>query len=156
MTTRYDLALFQPATSGPYTQALQTADLPARRVSGIEKLGQRFILELFTEQGSIPYLSSRGCDFATNLRRGWVLTEYDAFAAFAAAVLQAAANLQAEDSTSDPDDERLAGAQLVSLSVAPETTTLTIAVHSVTGSSTTLQVPLEFEAAPAGARYVAD
>ena len=154
----FDLGLFAaPAAAGGfYAQTVQSASIPSRRISGIEKLGQRFIIELMTEIGSLSYLPQRGCDFVTAVRRGYVLSEFDLYATFAAAVLQASTNLQAEDRESDPDDEKLAGAQLASVTVGPDAVRLGVSVVGLAGTTVRLQVPLVFDVTSAGSRYIPD
>jgi len=75
-------------------------------ITGIVKLGQRFILELLTEQGSMQFLPTRGCTFMTEARLGYFRNQVDVLAALSRALIGIKRNLKSEESNSDPDDER--------------------------------------------------
>jgi len=129
------------------TQSLVQDGQSGALITGIEKLVQRFLLELLTEQGSLDYQPTRGTFFMTSLRHGIVLTSGDLFSEFSAAELDVKENLKLEeDFLTDPEDERYAGAVLVSASLFGDTATLNIQVSSMAGESRTVIYPLRIAA----------
>jgi hypothetical protein len=145
MATTFDLALFQPAT--PFAAASLAITAGGRQVSGLEKLAQRFIVELMTPKGSMPFRSSRGTDFAAMVGNGSALSEFDIFSSFSHALLDAGAALQGEeDPVNDPPNERFSGAQLVSLSLNADALVLQVAVASLDGGVGTFSVPVQLGA----------
>jgi len=116
-------------------------------ITGIEKLVQRFLLELLTEQGSLEYQPDRGTFFMTSLRHGIVQTSADLFSEFSAAELDVKERLKLEeDFENDPEDERYAEAVLLSASLFGDTATLSIQVSSIAGESRTVIYPLRISA----------
>lgn len=112
---------------------------PATR--GIEKLAQKFVIELLTEEGSMPYLPKHGCRFLSRLRRS-VRTEFDVIVAFAAAYNKVKRSLRSEHTRRVPKDERLAGAYLTSIMVQPGgVLILEIAVRNTLGEVATILTP---------------
>lgn len=112
-------------------------------VAGIVKLAQRFLLELLTEQGSIPYDPLRGTTFMRELRLGQVQTTIDAEISFALALDQAKLRLQLEESTDMPNDERYGRVNLISITVAPrDTLKLRLSLFSLAGTGVTLLLPI--------------
>ena len=81
-----------------------------RIVTGIAKLGQRFLMELFTEKGSMTFQPATGSTFLTELRAGRVRTPGELIGAFHRAMLDVTRNLQAAEETTDPADELFASA----------------------------------------------
>ena len=110
--------------------------------TGIQKLAQRFLLELLTESGSIVHQKERGCDFLKNLRSGNVRTELDVFQIFSLGRPVVASNLRGEEDGSEPNDERYAGSYLSNVIIAQDSLTLTIAVQSRQGTTREIILPL--------------
>lgn len=113
-----DVAAFQNVSATQktlLTQALAETGKSGTVLTGIAKLGQRFLLELLTEQESMPFLPDRGCSFMTEARMGQIRTQIDLSAALARALLDVERNLTTEESDSDPADERYGSAELVSV-----------------------------------------
>lgn len=138
-----DVMAFQDVV-GPGKEARLTPSLVTGGgtvCTGIQKLAQRFLLELLTEQGTILHLPERGTRFLPNLRRG-IRTELDVFTAFGFAVANAARNLRADETTADPDDERFARAELTSVALLPGHVTLHIRLTSRAGTSRPVILPL--------------
>lgn len=127
-------ALVKPGQSGAIT-------------TGIQKLVQRFLLELLTEVGSLDYQPDRGCLFITEIRSGVVRTSAGLFSAFATAESDIRNNLRNEDKFSDPDDERYQRATLISASLSGDLAFLNIRVLSVAGESREVIYPLRVSAA---------
>ena len=113
-------------------------------VSGTQKLAERFTCRLLTRKGSIPYLPKQGCSFISNLRISGMFTEGDIFTSFAAAMLDLKPSLSAEESASDPSDERFATAILTKVTVTGELLLLTIQVISQAGGTINTTLPLRF------------
>lgn len=112
-------------------------------ITGIEKLVQRFLIELLTEQGSLHYKPSRGTLFMTQIRSGMLRTSQDLFSQFSSAEVDIRNNLrQEEDVDKDPEDERYRSAELVSASLSGDTATLTIKISSVAGDTRQVIYPL--------------
>lgn len=112
-------------------------------IAGIEKLVQRFLLELLTEQGSLNYLPNRGTLFIIQARAGVLQTSQDLFTAFSTAAVQVGINLRAEDRINgDPPDEQYQSAVLLAVSLAEGNASLTIQVNSVAGTSRKVIYPL--------------
>jgi len=126
--------LIQPGQSGAIT-------------TGIQKLVQRFLLELLTETGSLDYQPDRGCLFITSVRAGLISTSASLFSAFASAEVDIRNNLRNEDTFDDPDDERYQRATLTSASLSGDKAFLTIRVLSVAGESREVIYPLRVSAA---------
>lgn len=111
-------------------------------VTGIQKLAQRFLIELFTEKGSLVYLPDRGNDFITAARQGYLRTQLDALTLLSAALIDIQHNLQGEETGSEPLDEQFASAAASGLIVTPGKLTMTITIASKAGSSWTFIQPI--------------
>ena len=111
--------------------------------TGVQKLAQRFLLELLTEQGSMTYLPSRGCTFITEANQGGWRSALDVQAAFSSALTDIEANLTEEESDDDPDDERFDSADLLAVTFTIGSVSLFIQINSVAGTSRTAILPLE-------------
>ena len=110
--------------------------------TGIIKLAQRWLLEFMTETGSMLYTPDRGCDFLTQLRTGQLRTTNDVQQAFAMSAVQVQLNLWAEDPATAPDDELLASATLLSLTITGATLQLYIELLSQAGTTRIVVLPL--------------
>lgn len=87
--------------------------------TGIQKLTQRFVLELLTDKGSMQGKPENGTGLMRAYRQGTVRSEMDAAQEWAFAVNEALANMRAEESTTDPDDERISTVELDSVAFSP-------------------------------------
>src|SRR5690606_30103881 len=74
--------------------------------TGIVKLGQRFLLELLTERGSMKHRPERGSSFMREVRSQRIRTVTELHAAFARGLLDVRRNLRGEDAEDDPLDEQ--------------------------------------------------
>jgi hypothetical protein len=144
--TTYDLLVFAKAAgpggttllryaAGALPDATAAAAATAPTVAGPAKLGQRFLLELLTEKGSMRFRPGRGSSLPAALRSGRLDTEADVFVAFGAALQDVEANLLADEADDDPDDERYAGAELTRVVLGPTSVTLTARVTSRAGAT---------------------
>lgn len=111
-------------------------------IAGIEKLLQRFAIELLTEVGSLEYLPDRGSSFMTAARTGYWRTGDDVRSSFNLALLGVTENLQVEESETDPSDERFASANLLAVSLLGDAVTMSVEVLSQAGTSFTALLPL--------------
>lgn len=128
--TQLSPVLVQPEQSGALT-------------TGIEKLVQRFLLELLTEKGSLHYDLTRGTFFMTQIRAGFLRTSQDLFAAFSSAEVELRTNLQQEeDLTTDPADECYRSASLLAASLFGDMATLSIRILSMADEDRTIIYPL--------------
>ena len=140
-----DVAAFKGWAPGTHKQVMQKLVLPGKHgdaIAGIEKLLQRFTIELFTETGSLTYLPARGSTFMTEARMGYWRTGGDVQSSFSSAMLDVSANLKAEEVETDPDDERFVSAELLSVSLHGDEVTLTVKVTSRAGTSFEALLPL--------------
>jgi hypothetical protein len=125
------------------TQALVLAGQTGALITGIEKLVQRFLLELLTERGSLHYDLQRGTFFITKIRAGIVNTSQALFAVFNAAELELRNTLKMEeDKLNEPADECYKQATLLSASLLGDFATLSIQVQSMAEESRTIIYPL--------------
>ena len=132
----------RPSGDTLLTQLMVKEGQSGALITGIEKLVQRFLLELLTELGSLDYLQGRGTLFMTALRAGVVRTSQDLFSNFSSAEVDIRNNLRQEEELTDPDDERYGTSALLTASLFGDTATLTIRIDSVAGESRTVIYPL--------------
>jgi len=117
------------------SQTLADADSGGDICTGIQKLAQRFLLVLLTEQGSVKYWSDYGTTFMTELRRGEIRTDAEMRAVFALAEQDAAEQLVAEESDTDPDDERYRHTELTTVTITDSTAYLYLTLESMASSA---------------------
>ena len=109
--------------------------------AGVQKLVQRAIVALLT--ASRPLEPTAGVPFLTELRSGRLRTASDVSSAFARSANAVERQLVADESTSDPDDERLSTLELASIDLSvPGAIALTITVTSRAGTSGVALVPI--------------
>jgi hypothetical protein len=110
--------------------------------TGIQKLAQRFALELLTERGSIAYAADRGTDLMATLLSGKARTTADVQAVFALSELQARINLAAEEADTDPADERYGQTKLQSTVLEPGRLVLVTRLESLAGEDAKIILPI--------------
>ncbi len=110
--------------------------------AGIQKLAQRWVLEFFTEVGSMPYALERGAAFLTAARNGLMATELDVYQTFNLDADNIRRALVNEELDTDPDDERFASADLESVTLSPGFLTVDIALTSRAGTSRSILLPI--------------
>jgi len=142
----YDVLAFQGAKlSGEVLLSNQLAGpgvISGEICTGIQKLAQRWLVEFLTITGTLLYLPLRGCDFMSLAQTGQLRTTLDAEQAFWLSELQVRTNLQAEEDTTDPDDERLDSVDLISLTVQTDTLKLYLQINSLAGTSRPVILPI--------------
>lgn len=140
----YDVACFRDNPAGAFAdQVLADAQDSGRTLSGMEKLVQRFVLQLLTRSGSVPF-ADIGCDFVSRLTTGRLASETDVFLAFTSSVGQVVDKLRAEEVPGDPDSERLASVQIISLTIAPGALQLELRLQNRTATALNVTLPLHF------------
>lgn len=141
----YDVLAFRGAAARGEVrldQSLFGADAAGTICTGIQKLAQRFVLELLTERGSLPYSPARGTTFMTRLRQGRLRSEADVFVAFGFALNDLELSLTAEEAGTDPDDERFASASLDKVFIEPGVVVLHVTVLSRAGTARKVILPV--------------
>jgi hypothetical protein len=126
-------------------QALLRAAKPSGQVcAGIQKLTQRWVIELLTPRGSMPYLTDRGSFFLNSVRSGKIRTEIDAALSFNFAKDQVAFNLMQEDSLGTyPADEMYGSVDLLGVQVITGSKmTISVRINSLAGSTRVFVVPV--------------
>ena len=110
--------------------------------AGIQKLAQRFLLELLTIRGSILYDPTRGTNFLAEAQAGQLNTQLDVYGAFARAVKVASVNLISDESSTDPLDERFKSASIDSIAVAPGVARIFVTLASRAENNRTVLLPI--------------
>ena len=140
----YDVNAFQgpkPVGDTLLTQSLfGAADENGTVIVGIQKLAQRFLLELLTIKGSIPFKPERGSSFILAVRQGFIRTDVDVFATFAFALTDVKTNLARDVAVSDPLDEQLQDARI--LRIIRSATYLILYIELTSRAGTSRQVIL--------------
>jgi hypothetical protein len=132
----------QPSGNALLTAALALPGQGGFICTGTQKLAQRWVLEFLTVQGTLLFLPTRGCEFLTLLLTGQLRTTLDAEQAFYLSAQQIKVNLQAEENSTDPDDERLDSVNLLSLILSLDSLQLSVNVVSLAGTSRKVILPL--------------
>ena len=125
-----DIAAFKGWKEDSHVEVTQALVLPGKSgelIAGIEKLVQRFAIELLTESATLTYLPERGTEFITAARIGYWRTTGDVQNSFNLALVSLTENLQIEESETDPDDERFDSAELLSVSLFGDSVTMSAA-----------------------------
>lgn len=128
-----DVLAYDGAVARGEVQLEQTLALDGQSgkiCTGIQKLGQRFLIELLTERTTMPFRPTRGTDFMYEARIGRFRTQIDVYTAMSRALVDLRRNLQAEESDSDPDDERYLGAEIISVEYVPGEAKIWLRVYS--------------------------
>jgi len=133
-----------PGRDALLTQRLVKDGMSGALITGIQKLAQRYLLELMTELGSLIYLPDRGSTFMIDFHAGFWRTPADVAGSFASASLQLRRNLiLEEDADNDPPDERFDSADLLSVGLpAPDHVTIRVQVNSLAGTSRVVVFPI--------------
>jgi len=141
----YDVLAFQGATpTGEVRldQILFDSAAAGMLCTGVQKLAQRFVLELLTEKGSMLYLPDRGTTFMTRFRQGYIRTDTDVFIAFNLALNDLELNLAAEELDTDPADERYGSATLNQVIITVSTVILHVTLMSQAGTAREVIMPI--------------
>lgn len=128
----------------PLVQSLTEAAAPGGiLVTGLQKLAQRFLLILLTEQNTLTYLPANGCRFMADARSGIWRTAADVTASFQYSLIDIKRQLSAIALPTDPLDELLLDAILLNVSLdAPNQVSLSIALTTQAGTSGVFIAPI--------------
>lgn len=144
-TRRYDLLAFEgvhPEKESRLNLLLFSNNNSGQICTGIQKLAQRWLLEFMTERGSMVGKPERGCEFMRLVRNGRLSTQTEVFYAFSYAETLVRRNLRDEETDDMPNDERIAGAEPISISFLPGYAQLRIAIQSLAGDTRELILPV--------------
>lgn len=128
-----DVLAFQGVVAKGHVRLVQALALEGesgRVTTGANKLAQRFLIELLTERGSMPFWPARGTTFLLEVSRGQVRTVTQLFAAISRGLLDARRNLTSEETDSDPDDERYGSAEVLSVEISDGTAKVFLRLQS--------------------------
>lgn len=128
MPVRTELRLWGP--NGP---ALDPATWDPGGIRGADKVAARFAYALLTPQGSVPGRPNDGSPF-TELAAGF-RSDFDVFAAFAAAESAVTATVRAAEQADEPKSEKLGSAVLTAVTLSGDSVTLTLSVTAADGST---------------------
>lgn len=110
-------------------------------VMGVVKMAQRATLVLLTERGSLRY-ADVGTMFMGEARRGRWRTTLDVQQAFYAALVDVRRQLARLETAADPDDERLAAGELLSVGLAGDRVELSVKWTSRAGTAAVMVAPI--------------
>lgn len=141
----YDVAAFQtavPTSSLPTPQELWALDGEGRVITGVVKLVQRFLLELLTIRGSVPFAPLAGSSLLSIARAGRIRSDVDAYVFFQYAVGEIEPNLQAVETDTDPPEERFRDAEILSVTFTNTYLSYRVRITTAAGTTRELVVPL--------------
>jgi hypothetical protein len=141
----YDVSAFQGVSLNQdalLDPSLAPLGLSGTICAGVQKLAQRFLLELLTRQGSAIYAPTRGTKFLTTIQSGQARTETDVFSAFSLAIGLIGQAFAGEVKPSDPLDERFAKAELAAIVFLPDRIKLTVELTTTAGTTRALILPI--------------
>lgn len=144
MADTFDVAAFRSSGTQPAEHVFADSLSRGETLTDEPKLAQRFIFELLTDKGSMPFAPTRGTNFVGRLRSGRLRTEHDVFVAFASSGLDLARSLKGEESASDSPRSRYGKAKLLELRLAPAAgaVELVIELTSRAGTKVNLTLPV--------------
>jgi len=135
-------------TTGPgdvlLTMAIANEVDGGQITTGIQKLAQDFLIELFTMTGTVACEPTRGCSFMYDAVRGVWRTTTDVFASFAAALIDIENTFAAVELANAElqDDEKYASAEMTAVTLTPTEASVTIKLTSQAGNSRQIIAPL--------------
>lgn len=139
----YDVLAFRGADATKQVELSQTlADEGGEICTGIQKLAQKWLLEMLTMQGSMPFLPTRGTTFLTAAFQGRLQTELDVRTAFALAAADIKDNLSKDYTDNTPDDERLESSTLLSVTINPDGLAISVRLLSLAGTTRAVILPI--------------
>lgn len=98
--------------------------------TGVQKLAQRFLLALLTEQGTVKHAPDYGTTFMTEIRQGSIQTDAELRSLFDLSAQHVGLQLVAEESDDDPPDEKFKKAELIGVSLSSGYASLTIRLYA--------------------------
>jgi hypothetical protein len=134
----------------PVTRLRNTVSLNDKgdRITGLQKLVQRYTVVFLTIQGDVKYAPTQGTNFVQNLNRGLIQTNESVLHQFIFANSATTSQLRSDDTNPDmgptaPDDERIANASLLDFEIdyANARLVLQIAITNLQGETTIFVLP---------------
>lgn len=107
-------------------------------VRGVDKVAQRFIYQLVTPSGTVPGRPNDGTDFVASVRT--FRSEFDLFAAFAAAEATAGLAVRASEEDDDDRSEKYGWSRLSGVVIDGDEVTFNLSVAAADGSMPTAPV----------------
>lgn len=141
-----DIEVFQSTAetlSGQLTMTLGRGGV-SRKVAGMQKLVQRYLITFMTPKGSVKSSPLFGTDFMSAANNGLMASRTSVVQYFAAANISVGDQLRAEDSGADvPDDEKYADSYLDDYTVDYGKTLLylKIVIRNLAGDTYTFIIP---------------
>lgn len=132
----------QPTGDNQLDATLAIAGEGGRIVTGVQKLVQRFLVELFRERGSTLFRPDEGTTFLVEARSGNFRTPNDVIGAFARAAAQVKTTLQQDESDDDPNDERFGSAEVLSVTLEGARVSLRVSLLSRAGTDRIFIFPI--------------
>lgn len=135
----YDLETFQTVTSSEDNGRLYltfSKDNTSRRVTGLQKLVQKYVLTFLTPKGSMSMHPERGTDFMNAFMKGGLQTRSGILSEFSFANLDTVQQIQSQELDDDPDEEKLRRAVLLDYAVDFNTGILYFKVQLITAAGT--------------------
>jgi hypothetical protein len=111
-------------------------------ISGIRGLAQRYLIELFTQIGTLQGLPDRGTRLFNDILHRNLRTTYDIVSFFAAANAEAINNLRRESRADDPPDEIIKDARLIHVEIDQTRLVLHIEIESEAGLTQEIRAPI--------------
>lgn len=106
---KVDLAIFRRKSESVWAElegAFGGLNDSGTAVTGVLKLGQSVLLELFTQQGSLFYKQFQGSSLPRELGSGAISSPRDLLAGVSRALLAVETNIKARETEDTPADER--------------------------------------------------
>jgi len=143
----FDLLAFRGAVPVGQTlldQTLFGTDASGEVCTGVQMLAQRWLLKFLTISGSMTYLPDEGTDFIGQVRRGELVTESDIEGAFNIAAVEVRTALLNEETDAMNDEERMDSAELLQITLADDSFSLTVEITSLAGTSRKVILPIPY------------
>jgi hypothetical protein len=113
-------------------------------VTGVLKLMQWFVMELFTVPGSLRGRPDRGCEFMVDAWRGIWRTPADVQASFTAALVTIKRNRLADETDDLPPEEKFVDATLLEATAQTDSVFLRIRIETEAGEPKIIEQPVKF------------
>ena len=112
-------------------------------ITGVQKVVQRFLIELLKERGSMTFRPNEGTLFLTEAKLGRFQTPAEVEGAFARGVSDVRVTLQNAELATDPDDERFVSAEITNVIVVPDTAIIRFVLQTRAGVDRKFIFPLK-------------
>lgn len=109
-------------------------------IAGLKRLNQRFIMELFTQEGSMYYLPYNGCNFLTRIKTA--RTEFDVMVAFAVCLNQIRRAMRHSEPSALPPEERFGDAKIDNVTITDTGIYIDFVITNQAGEASTITSPI--------------